>query len=252
VNNLVSVIVPAYNSNGTICKAVTSALHQKDVTVEVLVVDNGGTLDVKRLPYAEVGSNLLRVINIPVNHGVAKARNLGVQEAKGDYIAFLDADDWWAEDKLAKQLRLMEQEDKQGEKPRLCYSGRQLCTPEGNATKRYVHAKERVDYQELLKHNVINCSSVLMARETALQYPMNRDQIHEDYVCWLKLLRDGGYAAGIDEPLLYYRMSRKSKSGNKLRSAVMTYRVYKYMKLPLGKRLYYFTTYTWNGIKKYL
>ena len=79
---------------------------------------------------------------------------------------------------------------------------------------------------------------------------MKKD-IHEDYVMWLSILKDGGYAAGIDKPLLLYRKSHDSKSGNKFRSAIMNYRVYKYMGLGWFSRIKYMVTYTVLGIRKH-
>ena len=74
---------------------------------------------------------------------------------------------------------------------------------------------------------------------------------HHRDALWLGILREGGYAVGINRPLLYYRVSYGSKSGNKLRSAVMTYKVYRFIGLGLFESLLHMITYTYYGIKKY-
>ena len=61
----------------------------------------------------------------------------------------------------------------------------ELMTPDGRTTGKYIPVKERITYRELLKHNSINCSSVLYAEEDALAFPMEHDDSHEDYITWL-------------------------------------------------------------------
>lgn len=111
----------------------------------------------------------------------------------------------------------------------ICSTGRELMQPNGHTTGKYIPVKERITYHDLLKHNSINCSSVLLKREDALAFPMTHDDSHEDYITWLKILRRGGFAVGINKPYLKYRLSEGGKSRNKLKSAAMTYQVYRYV-----------------------
>lgn len=102
---LVSVVTPAYNAERFIEQALRSALTQTYKNIEVLVVDDGSDDDTRRI--AEDLSNSderLSVLN-QSNQGVASARNLGIEHARGDYIAPLDADDVWYPEKLEKQVR---------------------------------------------------------------------------------------------------------------------------------------------------
>lgn len=89
-------------------------------------------------------------------------------------MAFLDADDWWEEGKLAAQLAALEMTGDV-----ICSTGRDLMNPDGTFTGKYISVKSRLDYHELLKHNSINCSSVLILREVALEFPMEHDDSHE-------------------------------------------------------------------------
>ena len=75
--------------------------------------------------------------------------------------------------------------------------------------------------------------------------------MHEDYAVWLQILKNGGHAYGINEPLLIYRLSQSSKSGNKKKAAVMTYRVYRFMGLNPVQSFYYFCWYAYRNLKKY-
>ena len=133
----------------------------------------------------------------------------------------------------------------------ICSTGRELMQPDGHTTGKYIPVNERITYKDLLKHNSINCSSVLLRREDALAFPMEHDDSHEDYITWLKILRRGGFAAGINKPYLKCRLSEGGKSRNKLKSAAMTYQVYKYMGYGRMKSLLFFISYAFHGVWKY-
>lgn len=242
---IVSVVIPAYNCAGYIVQALESAFAQ-EVPLEVLVIDDGsqdGLLEVLR-PY--LGRPDFRYFCNAVNLGAAGSRNRGVQKAAGTYVAFLDADDWWENGKLAAQLELL---SRTGDV--LCATGRELVREDGTSAGRVIPVKENITYRELLKHNSINCSSVVIRRDVALEFPMERDDIHEDYLTWLKVLQKYGRAVGINRPYLKYRLRREGKSADKLRSAVMTYKVYRCMGYGRAKSALFFASYAVHGLQKY-
>lgn len=243
---LVSVIIPAYNCAEVISKAIDSALQQK-IPLEILVINDCSpdTLDCVMEKYSEFEN--IRYIKNEQNIGVAKTRNKGVKLANAPYIAFLDADDYWVQGKLEKQLNALKQTDTV-----LCATARELITPDGKETGRVIPVKEEITYRDLLTHNSINCSSVVIKRDVALEFPMHHEDSHEDYIMWLEVLQKYGRASAINEPLLKYRLSTTGKSGNKLHSAKMTFKVYRYMGFSLPKSIICFCSYMFNGIKKYL
>ena len=242
----VSVVIPSYNSEKTIRQAVESALSQEGVTLEVIVVDDGS-----RIPASEVLSDLLadtrlRILRREENLGVAAARNHGIINAAGKYVALLDSDDWWEQGKLAEQVEALERN-----KAVLCSTARELMSHDGVSLGRIISVRKHITYKELLKHNSIACSSVVVRRDVARIFPMEHDDAHEDYILWLKILKRYGSAIGIQTPYLKYRMSENSKSGNKLKSAVMTYKVYRYMGYSVLRSAVYFCSYAVHGINKY-
>ena len=164
---LVSVVMPVYNGERYIGKAIESALGQ-EVPVEVLVIDDCSADGTELAVMKYMDSGKIRYIQNEQNMGAARSRNRGVKEARGKYIAFLDADDWWEKGKLKAQTEVMEQTG-----CAICSTGRELMTPDGRTTGKYIPVKERITYRELLKHNSINCSSVLLRREDALAFPMS-------------------------------------------------------------------------------
>ena len=102
----VSVIIPYYRASQTIARAVESALGQTVHPLEILIVDDGSPEDTAEAT-KQFGSSVT-VIRKP-NGGVASARNLGIEHAKGEWIAFLDADDYWEAVKLERQLAVSEE-----------------------------------------------------------------------------------------------------------------------------------------------
>lgn len=241
----VSVVIPAYNSAGTIEAAVDSVLAQS-IPVEIIIVDDCSDDNLEQVLDKYKSDERVSVFVNKENLGVAASRNRGVQLASCEYVAFLDSDDMWEPEKLKRQLELMKESGAV-----LCSTARELINEDGSRTGRVIEVPERVTYKMLLRGNVINCSSVLIRREVALEFPMGDDDIHEDYICWMRILKKYGSSVAINEPLILYRQMRNSKSGSKLTSARMTFQVYRKMGFGLLKSCGYFICYAVNGILKY-
>ena len=103
----VSVVIPTYNRAGTVGRAIASALAQTDQDREIIVVDDGST-DATAAVVARLGDAVRYVRQ--ENRGVAAARNRGIREARGAYVAFLDSDDEWLPEKLDRQVTVLERE----------------------------------------------------------------------------------------------------------------------------------------------
>lgn len=241
----VSVVMPVYNGEAYIAQAVESVFAQ-DVPLELLVIDDNSTDSTRKALAPYMGRSDFHYFKNNRNMGAAASRNRGVRKAQAAYVAFLDADDWWEEGKLSEQLALLK---KTGYA--LCSTGRQLMTPQGEDTGKYIPVKEKITYRDLLFHNSINCSSVLAKRQVLLKYPMEHEDSHEDYITWLRILKEKGCGAGINKPYLKYRLSEGGKSRNKLKSAKMTYRAYRYAGYGVLKSLCFFVSYALHGLWKY-
>ena len=245
IQPLISVIMPVYNGAATIKQAIDS-VYRQNVPLELLVIDDGSTDQTLEILSAYQERPDFHYLKNVQNIGAAASRNRGVHEAHGQYIAFLDADDWWEDGKLKLQLDILKKTGRV-----LCSSGRELMNYDGSSTGKYIPVRETVSYRDLLRHNSINCSSVLLSKEVAAEFPMEHDDSHEDYLTWLKILRKYGPAVGINRPLLKYRMSKSSKSGDKKKSAIMTYKVYRYMGYSHIRCILYFISYAIHGLWKY-
>lgn len=107
---MVSVIIPNYNREKLIKRAVLSVLSQTYTDVEVIVVDDGST-DGSINILKEIEDSRLRIFKLEKNSGACMARNKGISESQGEYIAFLDSDDEWLPYKLEKQIEFMKKEN---------------------------------------------------------------------------------------------------------------------------------------------
>ena len=242
---LVSVVMPAYNCAASIGDSIESVLCQ-DVPLELIVVNDRSPDDLDAAMEKYLTDERVVYVTNEQNMGAAMSRNRAMEMARGKYIAFLDSDDIWLPGKLKKQVEILE---KSGNV--LCCTARSLMTPEGVDDGRILPVAEVITYRDLLRHNSIACSSVLIRTEAAREFPMGHEDSHEDYIMWLQVLRKYGDARGINEPLLRYRLSNTGKSGSKLHSAKMTFMVYRYMGFSLPKSLLCFASYAINGVKKY-
>ena len=241
----VSVIIPAYNCAPYISQAIDSALAQK-VPVEIIVINDCSTDSTEREILKYTSNPIVRYIKNETNLGASGSRNLGVRMARGKYVAFLDADDWWEPKKLEKQLRLIQEKNVV-----LCSTARALVNPAGSSLNKIIGVPEEITYHTLLKHNCINCSSVLLLKDVAFEFPMEHEDSHEDYIMWLRILQKYKKACAINEPLLNYRLSAAGKSGSKLKSAKMTFKVYRYMGFGMLKSILCFCSYAIHGVLKY-
>ena len=134
----------------------------------------------------------------------------------------------------------------------LVYSSYAMIDEQGTRCFSDFIVEESTDLQSMLNCNTIGCSTVLMKAKVLEKRPFVTDFYHEDYVMWLSLLQAGCKAVGVRDILVDYRVTRGSRSFNKLKSAKNRWRVYRdYLKLPLIPSMKAMACYTFNGLKKY-
>jgi len=246
---MISVIMPAYNNEHCILQAVESVVNQIYKQWELIIIDDMSTDNTydaaKKISDSD---HRIKVLRNTSNQGVGKTRNIGVSEASGEWIAFLDSDDMWTPDKLEKQVALVSKNPN----IKITFTGSSFISESGEKKEYVLHVPEKITRKELLKQNVISCSSVMAKKDLLVRYPMSDNySVHEDFAAWLSILCEEEYAYGIDEPLLIYRLSTKSKSGNKFKAARMNWNTYRNMGLGILESTYYMACYTYNGFKKY-
>lgn len=244
---LISVIMAAYNSEKTIEGAISSVLEQTYANIELIIVNDfskDSTCEIVER-YTKSDSRV-KLINNKTNLGVSATRHHGVKAAKGNWLAFLDSDDIWNTEKLQKQIEIQKKT-----KAEFLFTGSSFMGEDGEKLNWILHVPSTITYKDILKQNLISNSSVLIKKNLFLQYEVIGDRMHEDFACWIKILKSGKVAYGVDEPLLIYRLSANSKSGNKLKAARMNWNTYRYLKMNIFETVYYMIWYTINGLRKY-
>jgi O-antigen biosynthesis protein len=185
----VSVIVPTYQRAHCVVRAIESALAQTFTDLEVLVIDDGST-DGTDAAVTSIGDSRVRYIRLSHNAGVAAARNRGMRESRGRYLAFLDSDDIWFPDKLARQIELFEQAD---DALGLVYGGVERHDGQGTIEATRPTHRGRL-FRQLLERNVIHGggSNVMIPRHVVARVGFFDESLPaiEDYDYWLRIARD--------------------------------------------------------------
>jgi O-antigen biosynthesis protein len=206
VRPLVSVVVPTYNRAHLITRTLQSVLGQTCGEFEVLVVDDGSTDETEHI-VRSCSDERVRYLRQPSNSGVSAARNRGLREARGTFIAFLDSDDEWMPRKLERQVALFRRVP---EEVGLVYTGVETVREDGTTTVERPQERGNV-YREMLWRNVIHGggSNAMMRREVVATAGFFHEGLAaiEDYEYWLRISRC--FAVDfVDEPLVRYHDRR--------------------------------------------
>ena len=243
---LVSVIMPCYNAASTVKRSIESVLNQTYRFLELIIIDDfsiDSTLDV--ILEFKTFDNRIRVITNDSNKGVAYSRNVGLEIASGEYVAFIDSDDYWDLCKIEIQLAVMLDKhcDLSGTSYyRMDINGRNLGTVNLD--------NEIITYFSLLKGNVIAMSSSMVKRE-AIQEIRFENIGHEDYYFWLILLRNGSTGFALNFCLLYYTVRANSLSSNKIKAVSYSWDIYRNkLNLSVIRSLRYFTVHLIKSVLK--
>ncbi len=226
MKDLVSIVVPVYNANKYIEDTVMSIVRQSHTDWELLLVDDGSTdgstETIKRLS-KEDETGRIKVL-LPEKHGsAAKARNYGISQATGRYIAFVDADDLWCEDKLEKEMAFIKEKQ-----VGFVFTGYEFADAEGKGTGKIVKVPETLNYKQALKNTTIFTSTVLIDTRIIDKKLVYMPEIKsEDTATWYQILKNGHLAYGLNENLVKYRRVANSLSSNKLEAVRRIWNLYR-------------------------
>lgn len=209
---LVSVVIPVYNREATIMRALNSVLEQTYSNLEVIIVDDGSndsTVETVR----KCKDTRVRLVCLPGNMGANTARNRGICEAKGEYVAFQDSDDEWVRDKLERQLRYMEHSGRKASySPYYLHEDNQVRIVPNSYKNRELCEKYVAD--TLKTTNVVGTPTLIINKEVFSRTGMFDEKLRclQDYEFIIRLAREEslGY---LEEPLVHaYRMERSITS----------------------------------------
>jgi len=237
----VSVIIPVHNNEEYILECINSVIYQTYKNLEIIIVDDKSTDNSVNL-IKSIKDKRIKLIELKENSGAAIARNKGIEVSTGDYICFLDSDDYWYKEKIEKQLKFIKNKA-------FIYSEYLYL----NKNKTHIaRVPKSLTYEQLLKNSAIFTSTVMLNMKylTKEDIYMPDMRIGQDYGAWYKILKKIKTAYGIQEVLSIYRVGKKSLSSNKLKAMKRTWTLYKLEKLPLIKRINCFICYAYNATKR--
>jgi glycosyltransferase involved in cell wall biosynthesis len=219
---LVSVVTPVWNAAATLPGTVASVRAQSLPDWELLLVDDASTDGSRELARALAAEDArIRPLARARNGGAAAARNDAIRAARGRLVAFLDADDRWHPEKLARQAAFMAAGGHA-----LVYSAYRRVASDGTPLGT-VRPPARVSRDELLKGNVIGCLTAVYDTAVFGKAEMPDLRRRQDYGLWLQLLRRVPFAHGLAEVLADYRVADGSLSGERLAAAKATWTLYR-------------------------
>ena len=221
---LVSIITPAYNCSAKLTETVQSVKAQTYKNWELLIIDDCSKDDTLSIAlHLAKDEPRIRVFKQDYNGGASLARNRGINEARGKYIAFLDGDDMWLPYKLEYQIRFMEVHN-----CKFCYSPYYVLEDGANMENMPIrNCPKTIEYKQLLKWNRIGCLTVVINIDCLGKINIPKLDKRNDYALWLMYLRSGTVACSFDEPLAVYRSHQGISKGNKMNFIKYHYQMYK-------------------------
>lgn len=244
---LVTVIMPNYNGRRFVEQAIDSVIAQSYRNFELIVIDDCSTDDSLHLIQKKAAEDdRIRIVRLKQNSGVANARNAGIKEARGEYIALLDNDDLWVADKLERQLKIA----KKGAD--IVYCSYDFIDEKNQQIKKPFLVPPETNFHKMLSSNVIGCSTCFIKTELMQGHPFRSEFYHEDYVLWMELLRICPTAYGDQNVLMHYRQVSGSRSNKKGNAAKERWNVYRRaLRLNPAVSAWAFVRYALNGVIKY-
>ena len=226
---LVTVVIPFYENNKFLLNALNSVLNQKYNNYEIIIInDNNTKKNINFLKKIKKKSKKIKIIYNYKNLGAGLSRNKGIKISKGKYIAFLDSDDQWKNNKLKEQIKIMERE-----KYLATHTSYNIVDIKKNIISK--RTAKKLDYQSLLKSCDIGLSTVILSKKILrFKNPFPSLKTKEDYVLWLKIAKKGIIFHGLDRVFTQWTNTPNSLSKSlyqKLKDAIKVYNRYEKMNL---------------------
>ncbi len=243
---LVSIITPIYNAARWLPATIATVRAQTLTDWEQILVDDRSTDGSAAIAAAAAAEDArFRLLCTPCNSGPSAARNLALDAARGRFIAFLDADDLWHPEKLARSLACMIIHGYG-----FIYHDYRHISQDGAHRGALITGPEELNLRTLHTRRGTGCLSVVIDREriAGFRFPENGHRLHEDFCAWLNLIQQGHVGHRLADDLGCYRLSAQSRSANKLTAAAHAWKIYRQTsKLPRMRAALWWTQYAWNG-----
>lgn len=212
MSDLISIITPTYNCGRFIGETIESVINQTYKNWEMIIVDDCSKDNTKDIvnKYAQ-NDDRIKYHLLEINSGAAIARTKAIELAKGDYMAFLDSDDLWLEDKLEKQLKFM----KENNFNFVCTEYEQI-DEQSNPLGKVIKVRDKANYNRVLLDCPVGNSTVMYNVKAMGKFKVPNIRKRNDDALWLQMLKKEEYIHGMKETLMKYRIRENSISSNKL------------------------------------
>lgn len=245
----VTIIMPLFNNQKYVSESIESVLNQTFTNFEIIVIDDcSSDNSVEIIEKLANKDRRIKLLSLDTNSGAAIARNRGLIESKGRFIAFLDADDLWKTNKLEEQLKFM----KKNNYTFSCTSY-DVIDSSGMSLNKEIYMKSELDYTGFLTNNLLQTVGIMIdsrfIQKSLIKMPNLRRR--QDAATWLQILKAGHKCYGMKEVLASYRRVPGSLSSNKIKAVSGVWFLYRKVEnLPLIYSSYIFTRYAILAIWK--
>ena len=209
-NELVSIIMPTYNCAKFIGETIKSVIAQTYSNFELIIVDDCSKDNTKDVVNS-FDDERIKYYKLEKNSGAAVARTTAMNMAKGKYMAFLDSDDLWMENKLEHQLKFMKDNNYN-----ITCTAYEQVNEDGESLNKVIKTKKKADYNRILLDCPVGNSTVMYNVEALGKFEVPNIRKRNDDALWLQMLKKEKYIYGMDEVLAKYRIRSNSISSNKL------------------------------------
>lgn len=211
LSSLISIITPCYNATASISQTIESVIAQTYQNWEMIIIDDCSSDNSAEIihHFCERDKRIRYFRTSEPSGSPSLPRNIGIDNANGDYIAFLDSDDVWLPDKLKEQMAFMVDNDY-----KFVYSDYEKMDENGNRNRRLIIMPKSSSYWDVVETCTIPCLTAIMTREIIgdtrfLNIPK------EDFAFWLEILKKNIKAYNTGKVHALYREQRRSRSANK-------------------------------------
>ena len=244
----ISVIIPYHKKISFIKKSLNSVLNQTYQNKEIIIIfDDNNQEELKKIRLFIKNKKKIKLIINSKNLGAGLSRNKAAKVAEGKYLAFLDADDFWKNNKLSYQISIMKKLN-----IKISHTSYYIVNENNKIVERR-KAKLSQTYNDLLNSCDIGLSSVIIEKKLFLKNKFSSNKTKEDYAAWLKISKKIPIY-GIKKYLLFWRKTKNSLSSNIYQKIVDAFDIY-YNKEKFGliKSIYSVIKLSFNFlVKKYL
>tara|TARA_Y100000591_G_scaffold125555_1_gene107480 strand:+ start:1282 stop:2037 length:756 start_codon:yes stop_codon:yes gene_type:complete len=244
----IDIIIPNYNNEEFLDKSIGSVLKQSFKNWKIYVVDDNSTDNSRDILKKYKKNKKIKIFYLKKNMGPSYSRNYAISKSKSELIAFLDSDDFWAKDKLKKQINFMKRN-------KLAFTFTDYI-PFFSQSDRYLKATnidKSLNYNQFIHNSSIGTSTMIVKRSIIKNIRFKNTNIMEDYIFKCEILRKKKIiSTKLNEPLVYYRLNKGSRNSNKFKNIFYLWKLNsKYNNLNILQNFFSILMISINSLKKY-